>query len=180
MPGSVVVATWTDLDSAAPDLATAGRTLLLNCAAEWGIALLGTLRADGSPRIGPLCVYILDGKLYVTVEGHKERDLLRDERYFLHSYWGEGQDEFAVSGRAWPPIDARRRDELVVLTPRIRHSPVIRELSIESAHSVTYKNFPRPDMYADVVVWRVGEPARRWQRADGAPPEDRLSAATEP
>ena len=166
------MATWTELDSAAPDLAAAGRTLLLNCAPEWGIGLLGTLRSDGSPRIGPLCVYILDGRLYITVEGHKERDLVRDGRYFLHSYWGEGQDEFALSGRAQPPVDQHRRDQLVPLAPRIRHSPVIRELSIATAHSVTYKNFPRPDMYAEVIAWRAGEPVRRWTRADGAPPED--------
>ena len=43
--------------------------LLLNCGPAWGIALLGTVRADGSPRIGPLCVYILDERLYITVEG---------------------------------------------------------------------------------------------------------------
>ena len=30
--------------------------------------------------LGALCVYILQGKLYVTVEGHKERDLQRDPR----------------------------------------------------------------------------------------------------
>src|SRR5581483_9518035 len=68
---------WNEVAAEAGDLADAGRTLLLNCAPAWGIALLGTLRANGSPRIGPLCVYILDDRLYVTVEGQKERDLQR-------------------------------------------------------------------------------------------------------
>ena len=147
----------------------------MNCAPEWGIALLGTTRRDGSPRIGPLCVYLLDERLYVTVEGHKEDDLCRDPRYFLHSYWGDGQDEFAISGRAGEHIDQRRRDRLVELSPRIGHSPVIRELDIAAAHSVTYVNFPTPEMYAEVVSWRDGEEPRRWQRVDGAPPEDAVT-----
>ena len=163
---------WTEVAADAADLAEAGRKLLLNCAPAWGIALLGTLRADGSPRIGPLCVYILDERLYVTVEGQKERDLQRDPRYFLHSYWGDGQDEFAVAGDVGPPIDREMRSRLAELEPRTRHSPVIRELHIDSAHAVTYRNFPQPDMYAEVVAWREREGTRRWTRADPPPPED--------
>jgi hypothetical protein len=163
---------WTEVAADAGDLADAGRKLLLNCTPAWGIALLGTLRADGSPRIGPLCVYILDGGLYITVEGQKERDLQRDPRYFLHSYWGEGQDEFAVAGEAGSPLDERKRARLIELEPRTQHSPVIRELRIDSAHAVTYRNFPHPEMYAEVVAWRDGEGTRRWNRADPPPPED--------
>jgi hypothetical protein len=167
------MASWSDLESAAEDLAAGCRRLLINCASTWGIALIGTLRRDGSPRIGPLCTYLLDGRFYVTVEGHKDADLQRDPRYFLHSYWGEdGQDECALVGEAGDPVEPSRRDDLVVLAPRIRWSPVIRELAISSAHAVTYRNFPRPDMYAEVVAWREGEAPRRWTRADGAPPDD--------
>ena len=163
---------WNEVAAEAGDLADAGRTLLLNCAPAWGIALLGTLRANGSPRIGPLCVYILDDRLYVTVEGQKERDLQRDPRYFLHSYWGEGQDEFAVAGEVTSPVDEQTRTRLVELEPRTRHSPVIRELRIDSAHAVTYRNFPRADMYAEVIAWRDGHGIRRWNRKDPPPPED--------
>lgn len=166
------MASWAELQEVADDLADAGRKLLMNCAREWGIALLGTTRRDGAPRIGPLCVYILDGRCYITVEGRKEHDLRRDPRFFLHSYWGDGQDEFALTGCATQPIHADERARLVALAPRIRHSPVIRELDLESAYSVTYRNFPTPEMYADVASWRVGEAARRWKRKDGAPPED--------
>lgn len=104
------VTTWRQLEDLAPDLTGAGRTLLINCAPEWGIALLGTVRVDGAPRIGPLCVYLLDGGLFATVEGQKEQDLVRDPRFFLHSYWGDGQDEFAVAGVADDALDASRRD----------------------------------------------------------------------
>ena len=166
------MASWSDLEAAATDLGNAGRKLLINCASDWGIALLGTLRRDGSPRIGPLCTYILDGRFYVSIEGHKEDDLRRDPRYFLHSYWGDGQDEFALTGRAADPVVPDERKRLIDLAPRLRHSPVIRELDISTAHAVTYRNFPTPEMYAEVVAWRAGEAPRRWTRADGAPPED--------
>jgi hypothetical protein len=173
MPGSPLVATWADLAGEAPDLAGAARKLLINCAPDWGIALLGTIRQDGSPRIGPLCTYIVDGAIYVTVEGNKENDLQRDPRYFLHSYWGGGQDEAALSGVARRPVEGRTREKLVAAVRRMRWSPVIRELEITAAHAVTYRNFPSPDMYADVISWHEGEPLRRWRREDPAPIEDR-------
>ena len=88
---------------------------------------------------------------------------------------GEDQDEFAASGEVHRPLDESRRQELVSLAPRVRHSPVIRELPITAAHSVTYRNFPTPEMYAEVISWRAGEEVR-WTRADGAPPEDTLEA----
>jgi hypothetical protein len=166
------MASWSELEAAAEDLGEAGRKLLINCAPEWGIALLGTTRRDGSPRIGPLCTYILEGRFFVTVEGQKEEDLRRDPRYFLHSHWGDDQDECALIGEARSPAAAAERDHLIRLAPRIRHSPVIRELDITSAYAVTYRNFPRPDMYAEVVRWTEGEGVRRWIRPDGAPPED--------
>jgi hypothetical protein len=166
------VRSWNQAVAETGDLADAGRRLLLNCGPAWGIALLGTLRGDGSPRIGPLCVYILDDHLYITVEGQKERDLRRDPRYFLHSYWSDGQDEFAVAGEATPPVGLECRERLTELEPRTRHSAVIRELRMDSAHAVLYRNFPGSDMYAEVVAWSEDEGTRRWRRADPSPPED--------
>ncbi len=172
------MASWSELETAAGDLAEAGRKLFINCAPEWGIALLGTTRRDGSPRIGPLCTYILSGRFYVTVEGHKEDDLRRDARYFLHSYWGDDQDECALRGEVRSPVAGDEREHLVRLAPRLQHSAVIRELDITSGYAVTYRNFPRPDMYAEVVRWRAGQEPRRWVRPDGAPLEDAAGPRT--
>lgn len=143
----------------------------MNCAPTWGIALLGTLRRDGSPRIAPLCVYILDGGLFVTLEGHKENDLRRDARCTLHSYWGEGQDEFSMSGTALP-LERVEWERLVALEPRLAPSPIVRELSVSSAHAVIYRNFLKPDMYAEVTVWEPGAPLRRWKREEPVPETD--------
>jgi hypothetical protein len=50
-----------------------------------GIALLGTLRADGSPRVSPIEVFVRDGLLYVGMMpgSQKSRDVRRDPRCAL-------------------------------------------------------------------------------------------------
>ena len=78
MPG-----TWQDLELGAPEIARLGRDRI-NAAR---VALLGTLRADASPRISPVEPYFVRGQLLVgamTWSG-KAADLLRDPRYVLHS-----------------------------------------------------------------------------------------------
>jgi pyridoxamine 5'-phosphate oxidase-like protein len=166
------VQSWGDLTVAEPELAANGRKLLINIAPRWGIALLGTIRKDGSPRIAPVCVYDLEGRLYATLETHKEQDLRRDPRYFMHSYWGEGQDEFAIQGEAGHALDDEARRPLDALEPRLVHSLTIRELGLSAAHSVIYRNFPRADMYAEKISWREGQPTRRWTTFEGNPDAD--------
>ncbi len=160
---------WQQLATQESELAENGRKLLINIAPRWGIALLGTIRKDGSPRIAPVCVYELEGNLYATIETHKEHDLRRDPRYFMHSYWGEGQDEFAIQGEAGSVLDADARKPLDALEPRLVYSSTIRELRLSAAHSVVYRNFPRADMYAEKISWREGEETRRWTSFEGNP-----------
>jgi hypothetical protein len=167
--------TWHVLADADRDLAAAGRKLLLNCAPTWGVALLGTTRSTGAPRISPLCIYITDDRLLVTIDGWKEKDLQRDPRYSLHTYWSDGQDEFAVDGRASDPLGGDDLALLVALEPRLQWSPIVRELTISSAHSVIYRNFPGPGMVAEVSVWTPGAETRRWVR-DEPTPEDTITA----
>jgi Pyridoxamine 5'-phosphate oxidase len=51
------------------------------------VALLGTLRQDGSPRISPIEPYLADGQLLIGAMAwsQKAADLRRDPRYVLHS-----------------------------------------------------------------------------------------------
>ena len=77
------MASWRDLEQAAPHIARAGRALL----DQARVALLGTLRPDGSPRISPVEPYFADGQLIfglMTWSG-KARDLRRDPRCALHT-----------------------------------------------------------------------------------------------
>lgn len=78
-----VPASWQDLELGAPEMARLGMARL-NAA---GVAMLGTVRRDGSPRISPVEPHLAAGQLVVgamTGSG-KAADLLCDPRYTLHS-----------------------------------------------------------------------------------------------
>ena len=78
-----VPGTWQDLELGAPEIARLGMDRI--DAAR--VALLGTLRADASPRISPVEPYFAQGQLLVGAMAWsgKAADLLRDPRYVLHS-----------------------------------------------------------------------------------------------
>ena len=76
--------TWGEFRSARPDLADAGRKLLYNFGI--GLGFLATVRADGGPRVHPICPVLTDDHLYgLIVPGPKLNDLRRDRRFALHS-----------------------------------------------------------------------------------------------
>ena len=74
---------WGDLEAGAPELAALARDEF----ARAEMALVGTLRRDGSPRIS--CVYpcIVDGALLLGMmwRSRKAMDLLRDPRLVLRN-----------------------------------------------------------------------------------------------
>src|SRR5262245_66489877 len=93
------------------------------------VALLGTLRRDGSPRISPIEPYIVEGQLLIGAMAWSAKvgDLRRDPRYVLHSVVtgpdsGEGELKLygpaveALPGDTSPP--PRRRDRVRCSRPR--------------------------------------------------------------
>jgi hypothetical protein len=95
-----VSATWSDLATTAPDLAAAGLELLDRGGGE---ALLATVRGSGLPRVHPVTVAVVDGRLYVFIIGGspKAADLESDGRYALHAHVDPHRPtEFSVRGRA--------------------------------------------------------------------------------
>lgn len=69
------------------------------------VALLGTLRRDGSPRISPVEPYLGSTGLLIgaMARSQKAADLRRDPRYVLHSAVtgpDNGEGEFKVYGSA--------------------------------------------------------------------------------
>jgi hypothetical protein len=101
--------TWSELDAAAPDIAADGRRLLY--ARGDGEALLATVRGDQPPRIHPLNVGVVDGRLYAfLLRSAKRVDLEQDGRYALHAHQDPAApDEFSVRGRAQLIDDAEVR-----------------------------------------------------------------------
>lgn len=149
---------WAELERAAPSLAALGRERF----ERDQLALIGTLRADGSPRISPVAPYLVLGLLLLGMEWPtaKARDLLRDPRCTVHSVVSDpdGADgEFKLSGRA-----LLVEDEAIVDGPyeawwhnRRPESYRVFSMDVESAAFIGW------DLDADQM--RV----MRWSPADG-------------
>ena len=92
---------WRDLETAAPEIARLGWQRLERAR----VALLGTLRSDGWPRISPVEPYLAQGHLLFGAMSRslKARDLLRDPRCVLHSAVtgpDNAEGELKIYGRA--------------------------------------------------------------------------------
>ena len=104
--------TWNDFKQEQPALAEAGRGQLYQHGI--GLGFLATVRADGGPRVHPVCPVISTAGLHVLIlPGPKRGDLRRDRRYSLHTEMfapPREDDGFAVTGRAAEITDARTWD----------------------------------------------------------------------
>ncbi len=69
-----------------------------------GLAFLATIRADGGPRVHPICPILTASALFgMIIPGPKLDDLRRDPRYALHSETfppPDQDDGFYVAGTA--------------------------------------------------------------------------------
>ncbi len=92
---------WSEFERARPDMAEAGRAILYQ-AGNVGLGYLGTVRADGGPRVHPFCPVLMNGSLAAhIIPSAKRDDLHRDGRYALHSFPAEGnEDAFYLTGHA--------------------------------------------------------------------------------
>jgi hypothetical protein len=77
------MADWNDFRTQAPELAQLAEARF----AETGVAVIGTLRRDGWPRLTPVEPFVHDGRLYLGMmwQSLKALDLLRDPRVTVHS-----------------------------------------------------------------------------------------------
>jgi len=100
--------TWGEFRESQPDLAAAGRALLYNFGI--GLGFLATVRADGGPRVHPICPILTDDHLFgLIVPGPKLDDLRRDGRFALHSETvppPNQDDAFYLTGVATEVTDA--------------------------------------------------------------------------
>jgi hypothetical protein len=95
------VVRWIEFAESAPDLAYRGEELFR----ATGMCLVGTLRADGSPRISPCEVILEEGELMLGMmwRSRKALDLQRDPRLAIHSVQCDKEaagGDFKVYGRA--------------------------------------------------------------------------------
>ena len=92
--------TWPELEAGAPEIASLARERFTARDA----ALLGTLRADGWPRISPVEPFFLEGELVFGIMASPKLDDLRaDPRCVLHSVVVDSsgaEPEVKLTGRA--------------------------------------------------------------------------------
>jgi hypothetical protein len=100
MPGMTANLSWSEFGRQRPDLAEAGRALFYQVGV--GLAFLSTVRADGGPRLHPMCPLIVGGALVAhIIPSAKRDDLHRDGRYAMHSFpCDDNEDAFYITGRA--------------------------------------------------------------------------------
>ena len=66
--------TWGQFAAARPDLAATGRSLYYQVGV--GLGFLATVRADGAPRVHPVCPLLVDDGLYLfLIPSPKRADL---------------------------------------------------------------------------------------------------------
>lgn len=146
------MANWTEFAQQAPEFAEFGKARF-----QSGVAYLGTLRADGSPRVHPVTP-IIGEQLFLFMEptSPKGKDLQRDARYTLHCSVEDssgGGGEFYVRGRATLTDDPLIREQAVRASPYVPQDQYILFMfTIEFAFMNSYVD---------------GKPnSRRWQSPD--------------
>ena len=140
---------WTEFAQQASEFAEFGKARF-----QSGVAYLGTLLADGSPRVHPVTP-IVGEQLFLFMEptSPKGKDLRRDARYTLHCSVKDmsgGDGEFYVRGRATVTDDLLVRSQAVQASP---YAPQDRYIVFVLTIEFAFMN-----RYVD------GKPnARRWQ-----------------
>jgi hypothetical protein len=138
MKGTSLMTSWAEFAQQAPELAAFGAARFRS-----GVAYLGTLRADGSPRVHPVTP-ILGVQLFLFMEptSPKGKDLQRDGRYTLHCSVADaegGEGEFYVRGRAVmtnDPILKAQAEQAAPYTPQDRY--ILFVFSVKFAFMNTY------------------------------------------
>lgn len=152
--------TWSQFAEKAGALAEAGKRLLYQFGADGpALAFLATTRADGGPRVHPVCPALHEGGLYVFVIGHspKRFDLARDGRFALHALPGMTDDEsFYCTGRAREVSDSalRARAERGFVH-RVKPEEALFELRLGAVLHTTWLNPRTPDTSPVYQRWRA-------------------------
>lgn len=155
------MALWRDFERDAPEMAAAGRALIYQFGV--GLGYLATVRADGGPRVHPFCPILHEGGLYgLIADSPKQRDLLRDGRYALHSFPAQDRDdEFYLSGRAIrhadPALAGAVRRTMTSTGATSSGDETLFELDLERALLATYKKRGEPNNWPPrYTKWSAG------------------------
>ncbi len=150
---------WAEFATAAPELAEAGRRLLVG---SDGIAIgfLATGGASGAPHLAPVCPIFCGDDLFLSAGARtpKAADLRERGHYVLHAFLGADDEELQVAGRAEEVRDEDERAAVhaAIPFPAFRRSDPIFRLSVERCLWVYWERVGQPDTKAVRRRWRVG------------------------
>jgi len=168
---------WAQLQEAHPDFAAGVRQRF----AAYRHHVLGTLRADGSPRLTGLEADIRDGELWLGMmpNSRKVLDLRRDPRFALHANPGSGSEaemaygDVRVSGLAVEVTDAETMARYTAGVPDGEVPEVFHLFRAELTEVVrtSLDLEGTPEMVFE--VWCPGRPLRVLRRTnDDSPPRE--------
>lgn len=156
---------WSDVTTAAPDLAERAQARF----DATGLALLATLRRDGSPRITGIEPLFALGEVWLGMMhgSRKAADLLRDPRLAMHNATVDknvAEGDTRISGRAVEVVDEA---EVAAFTAAVHD--VAGQDPPTPFHlfkvDVTEVSFLRPaGDHLVIEWWRPGEPVHRVER----------------
>lgn len=152
-------AAWGDFAAAEPDLAKRGAKLLSE-----GVAYIGTMARDGSPRVAPFTPLICDGRLIAFLGKHtvKYQCLLRDPRSSIHAVLGPSDEEFMILGRATVSDDWATRIRAAIEARKINmtsKNDVAFEFQIRFAHWAIWRGLGTPNIHCESKPWRSSKAA---------------------
>ena len=158
------MARWSEFTELAPRIAG---TFTHRHAATGGLCMLGTLRADGFPRISPMEPRFFDGDLWIGgMPGTaKFDDLVADQRFTLHTATVDS-DVGDGDAKVWGTVEDILDETL--------HQQYAEHLYAETGFDLrgrTFDHFFRADLvgaasvsvgdgHMDVTTWRTDRPER--------------------
>jgi hypothetical protein len=150
---------WGEFEAREPELAATSRRLLYPIGPTGpGLGFLATTRADGGPRVHPVCPALHAGGLYVFVMGAspKRFDLERDGRYALHAYPAEKDDEsFYCIGPALVVMDpALRKTAESAVVHHVKPEEVLFELRLQRVLHTVWLNPRQPSTQPVYHRWQ--------------------------
>jgi hypothetical protein len=164
------MARWTDVETAAPELAARARELFK---AQKHLTI-ATLRRNGSPRISGIECMFIEGDLWFgSMPGAvKARDLQRDPRFALHSGTGDSaqwegdpaqwRGDAKLSGRVEEVEGERRAAAFRAAGHPDQGESHLFRAEIEEVTTVRLGGDPPDHLVVD--AWREGEEPRQFKR----------------
>jgi len=159
------VASWGDFEHAEPDLAARVRARFDHT----GLALVATLRADGSPRISGWEPLFCEGQIWLgSMPGsRKDDDLRRDPRLALHNAT-EDKDAKAgdakISGVATEVTDDRTKAWFAARFKEATDFDVPTPFELFRVEVTEVSVLQPSEEHLVIEWWRPGEPRRQVDR----------------